>query len=360
MWAPAKREKATVEQVGQLEAWVSSPTTSQRVVLRSRIVLRAIEGVSNHAIADELAVSRPTVLLWRKRFAKDGPTALLRDLPRGGGIPRLSDEKVKAVVEATLHTKPAAATHWSVRTMARAQDISSATVQRIWKSHGLKPHLVRTFKLSRDKRFVEKLRDVVGLYLNPPEHALVLSVDEKSQVQALDRTQPGLPLKKGRCGTMTHDYKRNGTTTLFAALNVLEGQVIGQCMARHRHQEFLQFLRRLDSEIPTDLDLHVILDNYSTHKHEKVQRWLQRHPRFQFHFIPTSSSWLNLVERWFRDITQEAIRRGAFPSVDALEATITNYIAEHNKSPKPYVWTAQPDAILAKVARGKAKLETLH
>ena len=244
--------------------------------------------------------------------------------------------------------------------MAQAQGISPAAVQRIWKAHGLKPHLVRTFKLSRDKRFVEKLRDVVGLYLNPPEHAIVLSVDEKSQVQALDRTQPGLPMKKGRCGTMTHDYKRNGTTTLFAALNVLEGEVIGQCMPRHRHQEFLRFLRHLDTETPADLDLHVILDNYSTHKHEKVQRWLQRHPRIHFHFIPTSSSWLNLVERWFRDITQEAIRRGVFPSVASLELAITEYIAEHNKAPVPYVWTAQPDAILAKVARGKSKLETLH
>ncbi len=244
--------------------------------------------------------------------------------------------------------------------MAAAQSISPATVQRIWSAHGLQPHRVETFKLSRDKRFVEKLRDVVGLYLNPPEHALVLSIDEKSQIQALDRTQPGLPLKKGRAGTMTHDYKRNGTTTLFAALNVLEGTVIGECMKRHRHQEFLRFMRRVDRDTPAELDVHFIVDNYSTHKHPAVERWLKRNPRFHMHFIPTSSSWLNLVERWFREITTKRIRRGAFPSVEDLVQAIEEYLKHNNENPKPFVWTATVDQILTKVSKCKATLETLH
>jgi len=267
---------------------------------------------------------------------------------------------VEAIVAATLQTKPKAATHWSVRTMAAEQGISPATVQRIWRAHGLQPHRVETFKLSRDKHFVEKLRDVVGLYLNPPEHALVLSIDEKSQIQALDRTQPGLPLKKGRAGTMTHDYKRNGTTTLFAALNILEGTVIGECMDRHRHQEFLRFMNRVDRETPTDLDVHCIVDNYSMHKHPAVKRWLKRHPRFHMHFIPTSSSWLNLVERWFREITTKRIRRGVFPSVDVLVAAIEEYLRHNNENPRPFVWTATADQILAKVSKCKAIMETLH
>src|SRR3989441_243878 len=259
-----------------------------------------------------------------------------------------------------LPTKPPAATHWTVRTMARARGISPASVQRIWAAHGLKPHLVRTFKVSRDPQFVAKVRDVVGLYLNPPEHALVLCVDEKSQIQALDRTQPGLPLKRGRCGTMTHDYKRHGTTTLFAALNVLEGKVIGQCLPRHRHQEFLQFLRRVDRETPPDLDLHLIVDNYATHKHPAVQRWLRRHPRMHLHFTPTSSSWLNLVERWFRDLTDKRIRRGSFHNVKELIRAIQEFLDTYNESPNPFVWTASADAILKKVRRCKAVSETLH
>ncbi len=286
--------------------------------------------------------------------------ALLHDAARPGR-PRVIDaNKVEAVVQATLHSKPPAATQWSVRTMASAQGISPATVQRIWSAHGLQPHRVETFKLSRDTRFVEKLRDVVGLYLNPPEHALVLSIDEKSQIQALDRTQPGLPLKKGRAGTMTHDYKRNGTTTLFAALNVLEGTVIGECMKRHRHQEFLRFMRRVDRDTPAELDVHFIVDNYSTHKHPAVQRWLKRNSRFRMHFIPTSSSWLNLVERWFREITTKRIRRGAFPSVGALVEAIEEYLEHNNENPKPFVWTGTVEQILAKVSRCKATLETLH
>ena len=244
--------------------------------------------------------------------------------------------------------------------MAKAQGLSRASVQRIWAAHGLKPHLVRTFKLSRDPEFIAKVHDVVGLYLHPPAHALVLCVDEKSQIQALDRTQPGLPLKKGRCGTMTHDYKRHGTTTLFAALNVVEGKLITQCMPRHRHQEFLKFLQRVDAETPPTLELHLILDNYGTHKHPAVRRWAHRHPRFHFHFIPTSSSWMNLVERWFRELTDKAIRRGAFPSVAALEAAILEFIAHTNSHPAPFVWTARAEEIIAKVNRCKAKLETLH
>ncbi len=360
MSRPAGALHATPAQRQQLEAWVHSPTISQRVVLRSKIVLQAIKGVANQVIATALGVGRPTVLLWRQRFAASGPSALLRDRPRGRGKPRLSAETVEGVVEATLQTKPPAATHWSVRTMAQARSISPASVQRIWAAHRLKPHLVRTFKVSRDPQFVAKVRDIVGLYLNPPEHALVLCVDEKSQIQALDRTQPGLPLKRGRCGTMTHDYKRHGTTTLFAALNVLEGKVIGQCLPRHRHQEFLKFLRRLDAETPPHLDLHLIVDNYATHKHAAVRRWLQGHPRVHLHFTPTSSSWLNLVERWFRDLTDKRIRRGAFPSVAALEAAIMEYITHNNVRPDPFVWTAHADTIIAKVNRCKAKLETLH
>jgi transposase len=359
MWAASEPLAATPEQVEQLRCWVRAPSTQQRVVVRSKIVLSAIEGTANHAIAKKHSVSRPTVLLWRGRFAKGGPEALLKDLPRRGP-PRLPPEKVQAVVEATLHTKPSNATHWSVRTMAKAQGISPAAVQRIWRAHGLKPHLVKTFKLSNDPEFLEKLHDVVGLYLNPPERALVLSIDEKSQIQALDRTQPGLPLKKGRAGTRTHDYKRHGTTTLFAALNVLDGKVVGECMSRHRHQEFLRFMRQVERQTPEDLELHVILDNYATHKHPAVKRWLKKNPRVHFHFIPTSSSWLNLVERWFRDLTDKAIRRGVFHSLQALNVAIDLYIADHNSDPKPFVWTATAEKIIDKVTRGKAKLETLH
>src|SRR2546426_923631 len=343
-----------------LEHIVRSRTAQQRLVVRARIVLAAAEGKANRSLARELNVSRPTVLLWRRRFESGGVGSLKHDAPRPGRPRRIDAIKVEAIVAATLQTKPKAATHWSVRTMAAEQGISPATVQRIWTAHGLQPHRVETFKVSRDKRFVEKLRDVVGLYLNPPEHALVLSIDEKSQIQALDRTQPGLPLKKGRAGTMTHDYKRNGTTTLFAALNVLEGKVIGQCMKRHRHQEFLRFMRRVDRDTPADLEVHCIVDNYSTHKHPAVQRWLKRNPRFHLHFIPTSSSWLNLVERWFREITTKRIRRGSFPSVEILVKAIDEYLDHNNQNPKAFVWTASVDQILEKVSRCKATLETLH
>ena len=360
MWNVPEALSITPEQRRTLEAWIAARNSPQKVVFRASVILLASDGIANRRIAQQLGTSRPTVILWRQRFSAGGPEALVDDAPGRGRKPGISAEKIKQIVDATLQTKPKAATHWSVRPMAAAQGVSPASVQRIWDAHGLEPHRTRNFKLSRDKRFVEKLTDVVGLYLNPPDKALVICVDEKSQIQALDRTQPGLPMKKGRCGTMTHDYKRNGTTTLFAALNVLEGTVIGECMPRHRHQEFLKFLRRLDREFPPQLDLHLIVDNYGTHKHEKVTNWLAKHRRFQLHFTPTSSSWLNLVERWFGKLTDQRIRRGTFYSVDDLIKAIQEYLDEHNKNPKPLVWTATVEKILAKVARCKAILETVH
>jgi transposase len=348
------------EQKRTLEAWVQASTTAQRIVLRSRICLLAAEGKSNNAIAGQLEVTRPTVLLWRKRFAEQGPAGLAEDAPHGRSSRRTQDKVTRAIVEATLHTTPPDATHWSTRTMATKFGVSNATICRIWDAHGLQPHRVETFKLSKDKRFVEKLTDVVGLYLNPPNKALVLCVDEKSQVQALDRTQPGLPMKKGRCGTMTHDYKRNGTTCLFAALNVLEGTVIGSCYPRHRNEEFLRFLRQIDRETPAGLDLHLVLDNYGTHNHENVHQWLEKHPRFHLHFTPTSSSWLNLVERWFGEITRKRIRRGIFKSVPELIEAIQEFIRINNQNPKPFVWTKKIDQILEKVGHCKAVTETLH
>jgi transposase len=332
------------------------------VALRARIILMAADGAANNRIAGELGVSRSTVILWRARFADGGPSALTETAPGRGRKPSISAERIKAIVDATLQTTPPGATHWSCRTMARAQGVSPATVQRIWDAHGLAPHRVRTFKLSRDPRFTEKLTDVVGLYLNPPDKAIVLCVDEKSQIQALDRTQPSLPMKRGRAGTMTHDYKRNGTTTLFAALDLLDGTVIGECHARHRHQEFLAFLRRLDRTYPPELDLHLIVDNYGTHTHPDVLTWLAApaHARFKLHFTPTSSSWLNLVERWFRELTTRRLRRGVFRSVPDLVAVIYAYIALNNADPKPFVWTASAEAILAKVGRCRAILETAH
>lgn len=360
MWKKAHQLEASESQKQQLVQWVRSGTTQQRVAFRCHIVLKAIDGKSNHAIAKELETSRPTVLLWRKRFEESGCEGLLKDLPRGQRIPPLSKKKVKEIIEKTLQSKPKNATHWSCRSLGKVCGVSHAAVQRVWSANHLKPHLVRTFKLSHDPQFVEKLTDVVGLYLNPPEHALVFSVDEKSQIQALDRTQPSLPLKKGRAGTMTHDYKRNGTTTLFAALDVLKGEVIGQCMQRHRHQEFLKFLKIIDRNTPKHLDVHCIMDNYRTHKHANVQSWLEKHRRFHFHFIPTSSSWLNLVERWFREITQKRIRRGVFQSVEDLKQAIYDYIQHNNGNPKPFVWTKKADEIIARVNRCKAMLETLH
>jgi transposase len=360
MWKTANRLKMTKEQRKTLSAWARAGTTPQRTALRVKICLLAADGMSNNAIAKELGTSRPTVLQWRRRFEEQGPAGLAEDAPHGPSHQALPPEKVKAIVEATLHTTPPDATHWSTRSMAKAQGVSNATVSRIWDAHGLQPHRVETFKLSKDKRFVEKLTDVVGVYLNPPDKAVVLCVDEKSQIQALDRTQPGLPMKKGRCGTMTHDYKRNGTTCLFAALNVLEGKVIGSCYPRHRNIEFLKFLRKIDREVPQDLAVHMILDNYGTHNHPNVKAWLAKHPRFNLHFTPTSSSWLNLVERWFGEITRKRIRRGVFRSVPELVAAIEEYIRVTNEDPKPFVWTKKVDDILAKIAHCKAVTETLH
>jgi transposase len=360
MWSVPEPLALSAEQRRTLETWISARNTPQKVVFRSRIVLLAASGQPNRRIARQLKTSRPTVILWRNRFASGGPLALAEDEPGRGRKPVISAGKVKQIVAATLHSHPAAATHWSVRTMASAQSVSPATVQRIWDAHGLQPHRTETFKLSRDQRFVEKLTDVVGLYMNPPDKALVLCFHEKSQIQALDRTQPGLPMKKGRCGTMTHDYKRHGTTTLFAALNVLDGTVIGECMSRHRHQEFLKFLRKLDRETPGGLTLHLILDNYSAHKHDAVGRWLTRHRRFQLHYTPTSSSWLNLVERWFREITEKRIRRGSFHNVAELKQAIEEYLEHNNRQPKPFVWTASVAKILEKIGHCKVILETLQ
>jgi transposase len=348
------------EQRKQLEAWVSARKTPQNLALRAHICLLGADGLSNTAIAKQLNTSRPTVLLWRKRFQESGPEGLAKDAPHGPSSRRLEGAKINAIVEATLHTTPPDATHWSTRTMAKAQGVSRNTVARIWKAHGLQPHRIKTFKLSKDKHFVEKLTDVVGLYLDPPEKALVLCVDEKSQIQALDRTQPGLPWKKGRCGTWTHDYKRNGTTCLFAALNMLDGSVIGACLPRHRNIEFLKFLRKINRETPKGLDLHLIVDNYATHKHPNVKEWLSKHPRFHLHFTPTSSSWTNLIERWFGVITQKRIRRGVFHSVPDLIAAIEDFIRIHNENPIPFVWTKGVEEIMEKVTKCKAIIGTLH
>lgn len=360
MWEPTQALEVSEEAKRTLQAWVKARTSPQRVVLRARIILLAADGLPNRRIARTVHASRPTVILWRQRFAAGGVEALLEDAEGRGRPPSISLAKVKRIVNATTQTRPRGATHWSTRTMAKVHRVSPATVQRIWDAHGLQPHRVERFKLSRDKRFVEKLTDVVGVYLNPPEKAVVLCVDEKSQIQALDRTQPGLPLKKGRCGTMTHDYKRNGTTTLFAALNTLEGTVIGTCYPRHRNLEFRKFLRQINQQIPSGLDVHLILDNYGTHKHPKTAAWLAAHPRFRLHFTPTSASWLNLVERWFRELTEKRLRRGVFHSVPELIAAIEEFIAANNSEPRPFVWTATVEKILAKVDRCKAISEALH
>jgi transposase len=348
------------EEQTTLETWAHGRSLPARLVQRAQIIRMAASGMLNQDIARELRISRPTVQLWRQRFLALRVPGLEKDAPRPGRIPKISPRKIKAVIEATLHTTPPNATHWSTRTMAKAQNLSEATIRRIWKQHNLKPHLVNTFKLSRDKHFVEKLCDIVGLYLNPPDKSLVLCLDEKSQIQALDRTQPGLPLKKGRCGTMTHDYVRHGTTTLFAALSMLDGKVIGDCMPRHRHQEFIRFLKKIDGETPPGLDLHLIVDNYGTHKHPRVKSWLKRHPRFHLHFTPTSSSWLNLVERWFREITDKRLRRGSFASVPILIAAIKDYLTNHNQNPRVFIWSAPVDKILTKIANCKEALDALH
>src|SRR3954471_2043589 len=339
-----------------LERMARQRSLPARLVERARIVLLAADGLENQQIAQRLRMTPEKVARWRSRFLAGGMAALLKDAPRPGKPRTITEQSVKKVVEMTLHQKPVNATHWSTRTMARAAGISEASVRRIWRAHGLKPHRARTFKLSNDPQFVEKLEDIVGLYLNPPEHAIVLCADEKSQIQALDRPHPGLPMKKGRCGTMTHDYKRNGTATLFAALDALEGEVISMCDDRHRHQEWLKFLRVIDEIVPTNKQIHMIVDNYATHKHPKVERWLSRHPRFNMHFTPTSCSWLNMVERFFRDLTENQLRRGVFRNVEELIAAIFNYIDLHNENPKPFIWTAKAADILEKVKRARTAL----
>jgi transcriptional regulator with XRE-family HTH domain/transposase len=344
----------------QIRQWRSAHGTPQQVALRCRIVLAAAEGHSESAIARQLGTNRKTVTLWRTRFAQHGLESLWQIAPGRGRKPTYGPEKIKALVDATLQTKPAGMTHWSCRLMAKAQGVSKSTVSNLWRSHQVKPHRVKRFKLSRDPQFLEKLTDVVGLYLNPPQQARVLCVDEKSQIQALDRTQPGRPWKKGRCGTLTHDYKRHGTTTRFAALELLQGRVIGQCFARHRHQEFLKFLRRLEQEFPGPVPLHLVMDHYGTHQHAQVRAWLKRHPRFVLHCVPTSSSWLNLIERWFGELTTKRVRRGSFHSVEDLEKAIAEFLAAWNEHPQPFVWTATVESIKQKLSRCRQTLEQIQ
>src|SRR5215468_10285408 len=358
MWEPAPALRVSREDRQWLEALIRSGQTPQRVALRARMVLGAAEGRANHALAKELRISRPTLLRWRQRYVEAGVAGLLKDAPRPGRNKRIRAYKVEAIVNATLHTRPADATHWSVRTLAKRQRVSPATVHRIWQAHNLQPHRVETFKLSRDPQFVSKLRDIVGLYLNPPAKALVLSVDEKSQIQALDRTQPILPLRPGLPARQTHDYERHGTTTLFAALNVLEGTVIAACQPRHRHQEFLRFLNRIDEAVDSRLQIHLVLDNYGTHKHPTVKKWLAVRPRYNVHFTPTSSSWLNQIERWFAEITRKRIRRGTFRSVGDLTKAIQDYIQRYNRNPQPFRWVASASKIIRKVNKYKDTLET--
>lgn len=348
------------DQHSELQRWLAASGTPQQVALRTRIVLAVAAGKTEIAVAAENGVNRKTVRLWRERFRRGGLQALWEIAPGRGRKPTYDSTRVKAVINATLQTKPKGSTHWSCRTMAAAQGISKSTVSKIWRSHNIKPHRTQRFKLSRDPRFLEKLSDVVGLYLNPPDQAIVLCVDEKSQIQALQRTQPGLPLKKGRCGTMTHDYKRHGTTTLFAALDVLAGKVIGDCYKRHRHQEFLRFLRRIDCEFPGKMPLHLVMDNYGTHGTTEVKAWLKRHPRFRVHYIPTSSSWLNLIERWFAELTNKRIRRDSFLSIEDLIAAINEFLAAWNEKPRSFVWTATVESIVAKLARCRQTLERIQ
>jgi transposase len=348
------------DQERQIEQWLAALGTPQQVALRCRIVLAAGRGESEAAIASKLEVNRKTVRLWRERFARDGLSGLW-EIAAGRGRKAIYDaDRIKAVIDATLQSKPKGGTHWSCRLMAASQGISKSTISTVWKSHNIKPHRTKTFKLSRDPKFLEKLTDVVGLYLNPPDKAMVLCVDEKSQIQALNRTQPGLPLKKGRCGTMTHDYKRNGTTTLFAALDLLQGKVIGDCHKRHRHQEFVKFLRRLDREFSGKQSLHLVMDNYGTHGHADVKAWLGKHPRFVIHYVPTSCSWLNLIERWFAELTNKRIRRDSFLSVDDLIIAINEFLTAWNDNPKLFVWTATVDSIVEKLARCRQTLEQIQ
>jgi len=347
----------STEQQNMLESRARARSAAARSVERARIVLLAAAGMQDKQIAAKLRIMPETAARWRNRFLDGGLAALDKDAPRPGRPSTITPAKIQEVVGKTTQEKPSNATHWSTRSMAKASGLSEKSVRRIWHQHGLKPHLARTFKVSNDPQFAEKLEAIIGLYLNPPEHAIVLCTDEKSQIQALDRTQPGLPLKKGRCGTMTHDYKRNGTATLFAAMSTLDGTVISMCDDRHRHQEWLKFLRVIDDVTPADKELHLIADNYATHKHPKVKKWLARHPRFHMYFTPTSSSWLNMVERFFGDLTEQRLRRGIFRDVEELIMAIGDYIDKHNDNPKPFVWTAKASDVLEKVKRARAVLD---
>jgi transposase len=348
------------DQQNQIGQWLAAMGTPQQVALRCRIVVAVAGGESEAAVAAALQINRKTVRLWRERFAAEGLKSLWEIAPGRGRKATYSADRIKAVLDATLQSKPKGQTHWSCRLMAASQGLSKSTISNLWKSHNIKPHRTKTFKLSRDPKFLEKLTDVVGLYLNPPDKAMLLCVDEKSQIQALNRTQPGLPLKKGRCGTMTHDYKRNGTTTLFAALDVLQGKVIGDFHKRHRHQEFLKFLRRIDREFADGRALHVVMDNYGTHGTPEVKTWLRKHRRFVIHYVPTSCSWLNLIERWFAELTNKRIRRESFFSVDELIASIHDFLAAWNENPKPFVWTATVDSIVAKLSHCRQTLEQIQ
>lgn len=349
----------TEQERSTLTKWSRGRSTPARLVLRAKIILAAASGRENKDIAAELECTRRTVGTWRKRFAEFGIEGIRKDAPRGGRTPEVRDAHEAEIIRKTTQETPPNATHWSLRTMAEAVGVSHSTVQRVWRDNGLKPHMTKTFKVSNDPNFAEKLVDVVGLYLNPPEHALVLSVDEKSQIQALDRTQKSLPMFPGKLGTMTHDYKRNGTTTLFAALSIADGTVITQCQKRHRHQEWIKFLKTIDKETVPDFDLHLIVDNYATHKHPKVQAWLKKHPRFHVHFIPTSSSWLNIIERWFSELTTKRLRRGVFKSVTELERAINDYAEHHNEDPQAFNWVKRADEILEKVSRARASLDKI-
>lgn len=344
----------------KLARYSKATNISPKLKVRSNIILLAESGKTNKEIAEELAIDEPQVGRWRNRFASLGLAGIEKDKTRPGRIKALSKRKESEIIRKTTQTTPRGATHWSRSLMAAEAGVSESTVGRVWSRNGLKPHRVHTFKLSNDKRFEEKLDDVVGLYLCPPEHAVVFSCDEKSQIQALDRTQPGLPLKKGRCQTMTHDYKRNGTTSLFAALEVATGRVVGKCMNKHRHEEWLRFLRLIEKSAPSGKQIHIICDNYATHKHAKVKAWLEKRPHIHVHFTPTSASWLNMVERFFRDLTEKCVRRGAFHSVEDLERAIREYIEAHNEAPAPFIWTAAASDILEKVKRGRAKLNNLQ
>jgi len=352
----ARQIALTDDERKTLECWSRGRRTPSRLVLRSRIVLLAADGMMNKDIAKALKTTPKTVSLWRTRFAERRLAGIEKDSPRGGRPPQAREQIAREIIAKTTQELPANATHWSTRTLAKALGTSPTMVQRVWKANGLQPHRTKTFKLSNDPHFAEKLLDVVGLYLNPPDHALVLCADEKTSIQALDRTQRGLPIHRGRCGTMTADYKRNGTTTLFAAIEMAEGKLIGTCMTKHRHQEWIKFLRQIDTETPADLDLHLIVDNYATHKHPKVKSWLKRHSRFHMHFIPTSSSWLNLIERWFREITTKRLRRGTFRNVAQWIEAIVSFIKEHNRNPRSFTWTAKVDEILAKIERARKVL----